>query len=341
MTNNNKNKIMVNNGNDSQYSFFKNTLFDELRFGQIIMESETYNVKVRKVKHRITNITYMMKMFYVGNTQFKKIKKEIDETLMDIKHENVVEIIDIYHCDQYLKMLLEYIDIGPLKTIIKIFGPMPEQVILCISIQMLNGIDFLQKNKVNVNNITPFDILINSKGKVKMTELGISNAMNMFAEQYLDTPTYMSPEILTGNSCNDKSCVWNIGVILSECIIGLFPFVKKVNDDENPFDMPINVFEQIDYIVNENTFIDFDYLVPNAISFHPKEFGTPSISEQFKILIHNCIQHDVNLRLNMSEIIKEMHCSHHDCNIDLCSWLKDNDIKQKVHAFVKQVTHII
>jgi serine/threonine protein kinase len=70
-------------------------------------------------------------------------------------------------------------DMGTLNDIIKKSGKLPEHVIALITVQILNGLDYLHRNKKVIHrDIKPSNLLINSEGFVKIADFGVSGSMD-------------------------------------------------------------------------------------------------------------------------------------------------------------------
>ncbi|KAL6729989.1 hypothetical protein Aduo_000995 [Ancylostoma duodenale] len=74
--------------------------------------------------------------------------------------------------------------------------------------------------------LKPNNILVNSSGHVKITDLGLSKIMeNSITRTYVGTTMYMAPERIRGGPYRMESDVWSFGLSLWELSIGHFPFM--------------------------------------------------------------------------------------------------------------------
>ena len=60
---------------------------------------------------------------------FKEIQKEV-EFLKDLKHLNIVAYYGSEIQGEYLKIYLEYIDMGSIASMLKTYGPFPQDIVI-------------------------------------------------------------------------------------------------------------------------------------------------------------------------------------------------------------------
>jgi len=90
--------------------------------------------------------------------------------------------------------------------------------------QVLSAVAFLHERKIIHGNIQPKNILISTKGVVKID--GFNKKPNNFSI----IPHYSAPEVVSGFQFTEKSDIWSIGCIAVELLTGKAPF-----SGENPF----------------------------------------------------------------------------------------------------------
>lgn len=81
--------------------------------------------------------------------------------------------------------------------------------------------------KVTHRDIKPANILLNKNGIVKIADFGVSGQMENSADcmsSWVGTLAYMSPERLQGDSYRSDTDIWSLGIVLSECAIGKYPY---------------------------------------------------------------------------------------------------------------------
>ena len=160
------------------------------------------------------------------NKTKKRIIQEID-ILKSIKNENIIKIFEIFENDEYLFMVLEYIDNGELLSFLQKNGTFSENKYKIILEQILNSLNYLKHYKILHRDIKLDNILLDTKGTIKICDFGISRKMrkNCIIYEHIGTPAYLAPEIInkTGYS-NFSSDIWSLGILTFITLTGTVPF---------------------------------------------------------------------------------------------------------------------
>lgn len=81
-------------------------------------------------------------------------------------------------------------------------------------------------------DIKPENILINSKGKIKLSDFGISKELEQtkaLTNTFVGTLSYMSPERIQGHQYGYPSDIWSLGLVILELASGHFPVEAFTN----------------------------------------------------------------------------------------------------------------
>ncbi|XP_075667411.1 mitogen-activated protein kinase kinase 3-like [Castanea sativa] len=144
-----------------------------------------------------------------------------------------------------ISITLEYMDGGSLADILRLQKKIPELVLSSMFQKLLHGLSYLHGVRHLVHrDIKPANLLMNLKGKPKITDFGISagleNSMAMCAT-FVGTITYMSPETIRNESYSYPTDIWSLGLALFECGTGEFPYFPNegpVKGEYNILDDP-------------------------------------------------------------------------------------------------------
>src|SRR5690349_10222364 len=96
--------------------------------------------------------------------------------------------------------------------------------------QVLRGLHYLHRTRRVIHrDIKPSNILLNTEGKAKLADFGVSGEVSDQVDakmSFVGTVTYMSPERIKGESHTFNSDNWSLGLALVECALGYFPYLS-------------------------------------------------------------------------------------------------------------------
>ncbi|CAI4219489.1 unnamed protein product [Parascedosporium putredinis] len=135
--------------------------------------------------------------------------------MKELKHENIVALHDVIHTENKLML------------------PM---TIKSFMYQLLKGIDFCHQNRVLHRDLKPQNLLINSKGQLKLGDFGLARAfgipVNTFSNEVV-TLWYRAPDVLLGSRTYNTSIdIWSAGCIMAEMYTGRPLFPGTTNEDQ-------------------------------------------------------------------------------------------------------------
>uniref|UniRef100_A0A3Q2Z017 Dual specificity mitogen-activated protein kinase kinase 1 n=1 Tax=Hippocampus comes TaxID=109280 RepID=A0A3Q2Z017_HIPCM len=130
-------------------------------------------------------------------------------------------LITLHEAIVLLKIsMLSCVDGGSLDQSLKKAGKIPEQILGKISIAVIKGLSYLrEKHKIMHRDVKPSNILVNSRGEIKLCDFGVSGQLiDSMANSFVGTRSYMSVRKLIF-----QSDIWSMGLSLVEMAIGRFP----------------------------------------------------------------------------------------------------------------------
>ncbi|KAL9113372.1 MAG: hypothetical protein Q9227_002413 [Pyrenula ochraceoflavens] len=158
--------------------------------------------------------------------------------MKELKHENIVSLHDVIHTENKLMLVFEFMD-KDLKRYMDTRGErgqLDPVTIKSFMHQLLRGISFCHENRVLHRDLKPQNLLINSKGQLKLADFGLARAfgipVNTFSNEVV-TLWYRAPDVLLGSRTYNTSIdIWSAGCIMAEMYTGrpLFPGTR--NDDQ-------------------------------------------------------------------------------------------------------------
>lgn len=170
---------------------------------------------------------------YDKNTR-KQFKSDL-YVLSDNKCPFLVHFYGAFFTEGNVKILLEYMNLGSLDRVVDTIKSkqldtpcVPELILSQMTYQILQGLLYLHKAKHQIHrDIKPANILINADGIVKLTDFGISKALentNDFSHTFVGTKNYMSPERIIGKNYSYSSDIWSVGLVVYALATGEFPY---------------------------------------------------------------------------------------------------------------------
>ncbi len=170
-----------------------------------------------------------------------------------LRHPNIVQVYDFEHDttrDLYY-MVMEYIDGASLRArllSLEFEGQrltIPESI--NITRQLASALAYAHSRGMIHRDIKPGNIMFDSEGRVVLTDFGIARIIsgpNMTASgSMVGTPAYMSPEQGLGQSGDNRSDIYSLGIVLYQMVTGTIPYdadtpiavvLKHVNDPLPP-----------------------------------------------------------------------------------------------------------
>ena len=200
-----------------------------------------------------------------------------------LNHPNIVSIYDAGEEHDLAYIAMEYLHGEDLVKYTHKGKLFPLRDVLNIITQVADALDYAHKNNVVHRDVKPANImLLKDTDKIKVTDFGIARITSSSKTKtgvVLGTPSYMSPEQVSGKKLDGRSDIFSLGVVLFEMLTGQKPFVSE--------DMTSLMFQ----IAKEKH--------PSARKFNPK---IPLIVEK---VIDKALIKDVNQRYQNAGLMSE------------------------------------
>jgi len=152
-----------------------------------------------------------------------------------LNHPNIVSIYDRGEAEDTYYIAMEYLDGRTLKELIVSRGAAPVNVAIEYARQILSALRFAHRHGIVHRDIKPHNVLVDSEGRVKVTDFGIARAgTSQMTEtgSIVGTAQYLSPEQARGGEVDPRSDLYSLGVVLYELLTGKTPF-----DGETPVEI--------------------------------------------------------------------------------------------------------
>ena len=158
--------------------------------------------------------------------QLSRFKRE-SMALAGFRHQHIVTLYDLIEKNDGFYMIMELVDGPTLGDLIK-EAPLPAEAVAVIGLQLASALEHAHFHRVVHRDLKPANVMINSWGEVKLMDFGIAQQEDLDrltrTGMAVGTPSYMSPEQVTGGQVDPRSDIYSLGVMLYEAISGKRPF---------------------------------------------------------------------------------------------------------------------
>jgi beta-lactam-binding protein with PASTA domain/predicted Ser/Thr protein kinase len=164
---------------------------------------------------------------HANDEQFVERFRREAKNAAALSHPNIVSIYDRGEAEGTYYIAMEYLDGRSLKELIVGNGPAPVNVAIEYARQILSALRFAHLKGIVHRDIKPHNVLVDSDGRVKVTDFGIARAgasQMTEAGSIVGTAQYLSPEQARGTAVDQRSDLYSLGIVLYELLTGVLPF---------------------------------------------------------------------------------------------------------------------
>jgi serine/threonine-protein kinase len=176
--------------------------------------------------------------------QLARFKRE-SEVISDLKHPNIVQMLDYTVVDETPCLVMEYISGPTLAAYLKLLNERKQQLPIGIIANLLVGLasalDYAHEKGIVHRDIKPANVLLRSPAldihtqktlpldvQPILTDFGLvrllDSTMHTTAGSVAGTPAYMSPEQARGEKVDKRTDIYSLGIMLYEMLSGSVPF---------------------------------------------------------------------------------------------------------------------
>ena len=198
---------------------------------------------IYKIEDKYNNIFYAIKEIYIGDSEnFELVERyqKMLNTLMKIKTENIIKYYDYFLENDYLIIVMEYVD-TTLKQFIDKHGDenmlIKEELINDIILQICNCLKEIHDNGIIYRNLTPKHISIDNNNKIKIFGFDINkdelddDDLNLTRDPNPYENKYLAPEIIMQEKYNYKADIFSLGCIIYELFTLNNYYISRIHDE--------------------------------------------------------------------------------------------------------------
>uniref|UniRef100_V9KJA9 Cyclin-dependent kinase-like 2 n=1 Tax=Callorhinchus milii TaxID=7868 RepID=V9KJA9_CALMI len=159
----------------------------------------------------------------------KKIAMREIRLLKQLRHENLVNLLEVCRKKKRWYLVFEFVDNTVLDDLEQFPNGLGYNKVRKYLFQVLQGMGFCHSHNIIHRDIKPENILVSQSGVVKLCDFGFARTLAAPGEVYTDyvaTRWYRAPELLVGDTKYGKAVdMWAIGCLVMEMLTGepLFP----------------------------------------------------------------------------------------------------------------------
>ncbi|CAD7676566.1 cyclin-dependent kinase-like 4 isoform X3 [Vulpes vulpes] len=153
----------------------------------------------------------------------KKIALREIRMLKQLKHPNLVNLIEVFRRKRKMHLVFEYCDHTLLNELERNPKGVADGVIKSVLWQTLQALNFCHKHNCIHRDVKPENILITKQGIIKICDFGFARILipgDAYTD-YVATRWYRAPELLVGDTQYGSSVdIWAIGCVFAELQTG-------------------------------------------------------------------------------------------------------------------------
>ncbi len=171
---------------------------------------------------------------------------------------HIIQIYFIGDDEGQTYFVMEFVDGESLGSVLKRETKLKPEQAAKIIYQTAMGLSTAHDKGVIHRDIKPGNLMVSSRGAVKIADFGIALSAQDFSKkltstgEFVGTPGYLSPEVCQGKPVDQRSDIFSLGIVLFECLAGRMPFT-----DESPLGLMLEVVKaEIPDITSLNADVD-------------------------------------------------------------------------------------
>jgi len=204
---------------------------------------------------------------YAGDHQFLTRFQREARVVARLKDPGLVAVYDQGIDGQHPFLVMELIEGGTLRELLRERGPMPPHAVAAVLRPVLGGLAVAHRAGLVHRDIKPENVLISDDGDVKIADFGlvraVAEAKITSTSVILGTAAYLSPEQVSTGDAGPRSDVYSVGILAYELLTGATPFTgdsalavayqRMDNDVSPPSTVIAGVPAQFDELVLQAT----------------------------------------------------------------------------------------
>ncbi|KAM6222394.1 cyclin-dependent kinase-like 3 [Rhynchocyon petersi] len=265
---------------------------------------------VMKCKHKATGQIVAIKIFYEKpEKSVNKIATREIKFLKQFRHENLVNLIDVFRQKKKIHLVFEFIDHTILDELQHYCHGLESRRLRKYLFQILRAIEFLHNNNIIHRDIKPENILVSQSGITKLCDFGFARTLAAPGDTYTDyvaTRWYRAPELVLKDTTYGKPVdIWALGCMIIEMATGS-PYLPSSSDLDLLHKIVSKVGNLTPHLQNifSRSPIFAGVVLPQVQ--HPKNARKkyPQLNGLLADIVHACLQIDPAERMSSTDLLQ-------------------------------------
>ncbi|KAM7141961.1 cyclin-dependent kinase-like 3 isoform 1-T1 [Molossus nigricans] len=264
---------------------------------------------VMKCKHKDTGQIVAIKIFYEKpEKSVNKIAAREIKFLKQFRHENLVNLIEVFRQKKKIHLVFEFIDHTVLDELQHYCHGLESKRLRKYLFQIIRAIEYLHNNNIIHRDIKPENILVSQSGITKLCDFGFARMLAAPGDIYTDyvaTRWYRAPELILKDTSYGKPVdIWALGCMIIEMATGN-PFLPSSSDLDLLHKIVLKVGNLTPHLQNifSKSPIFAGVVLPQVQ--HPKNARKkyPKLNGLLADIVHACLQIDPAERISSTDLL--------------------------------------
>lgn len=153
--------------------------------------------------------------------------------LASLTHPHIVTIYDLVEFEGHFWIVMELLTGGSLADRIDTRGTISAAESVEIASEIAGALDYAHQRGIVHRDVKPMNVLFTADGKPKLTDFGNAKlretAVHTQEGHLLGSPSFMSPEQITGAIIDARTDIYSLGISLYQMLTGRVPFEGELS----------------------------------------------------------------------------------------------------------------
>lgn len=154
-----------------------------------------------------------------------------------LNHPSIVTIYSVEEAEGLHFLVMELVEGETLAELLSSKGPFPLEMLLDIALALTRALEAAHGRGIVHRDLKPRNVMVSSEGHVKILDFGVARVLQMDDKEdgtaetdltgtgvIVGTAQYMAPEQIRGQSVDQRTDLFSLGILLFEMATGQLPF---------------------------------------------------------------------------------------------------------------------